>query len=56
VTDEPEQTNPLDDARRLIAEHEQQRTQACADEIQQVLAKHSMRLQITQPTIAIVPM
>lgn len=47
--------DPLNEARRLIAEHEQQRMQACAAEIEQVLAKYGMRLDVAQPQIAIVP-
>lgn len=49
VTDEQ-----LANARRLIAENEQDRMQACAAEIEQVLAKHGMHLQVTQPQISIV--
>jgi hypothetical protein len=47
--------DPLDDARRLLAEDQQRRLEACQAEIEQVLAKHGMRLQITQPQISIVP-
>ncbi|MET9150057.1 hypothetical protein ABZX82_02060 [Streptomyces griseoflavus] len=45
----------LADAHRLIAEHEQQQTEACLAEIEQVLAKYGRRLQITQPQISIAP-
>ena len=47
--------DPLDDARRLIAEHEQQRMQACAAEIEQVLARYGMRLDVTPAHISLVP-
>lgn len=42
-------------ARRLLAEDQQQRAEACNAEIEEVLARHGMRLQITQPQITIVP-
>ncbi|MFD5910237.1 hypothetical protein ACFWHL_16120 [Streptomyces massasporeus] len=54
MSEEPE-TDPLDEARRRIAEHEQQQTEACLAEIEQVLAKYGRKLQITQPQITIVP-
>ncbi|MFI2367317.1 hypothetical protein [Streptomyces sp. NPDC018833] len=47
--------DPLAEAYRLIAEREQERMQACADEIEQVLAKHGMRLDVTPAQISIVP-
>lgn len=47
--------DPLAAAQALLAEHEQQRMQACSEELQAVLAKHGMRLDVTPPQIAIVP-
>lgn len=55
MSDEPEPTDRLDEARRTIAEHEQQQTEACLAEIEQVLARYGRKLQITQPQISIVP-
>lgn len=49
------QDSPLDEARRLLAEDAQQRMLACAAEIEQVLARHGMRLEVTTPQISIVP-
>lgn len=49
------QEDPLIEARRLLAEDQQQRAEACAAEIETALAKHGMRLQISQPQISIVP-
>ncbi len=43
------------EARRLLAAHEQQQTQACLNEIEQVLARYGRKLQISQPQISIVP-
>lgn len=54
MSDEPE-ADPLDEARRTIAEHERQQDEACRAEIEQVLAKYGRRLQISQPQITIVP-
>lgn len=48
-------TDPVADARRLIADHEQARMQACAQEIEAVLARHGMRLDVTPAQISIVP-
>jgi hypothetical protein len=48
--------DPLDAARQLLAEDQQRRLDACHAEIQEVLAKHGMRLQITQPVVGIVPL
>lgn len=45
----------LAEARRLLAEDADARMKACSAEIEEVLARHGMRLQITQPQIAIVP-
>ena len=49
------QEDEIAEARRLLAEDQERRMQACNAEIEQVLAKHGMRLQISQPTVAIVP-
>ncbi|MGW2895846.1 hypothetical protein ACWDAO_14795 [Streptomyces sp. NPDC001212] len=43
------------EARRLVAEDEQQRMQACAAEVEQVLAKYGMRLDVTPAQITLVP-
>jgi hypothetical protein len=45
----------LAEARRLLAEDAEARMRACAAEIEQVLAKHGMRLDVTPPAITIVP-
>lgn len=45
----------LADAQRLLAEHEQQQTEACLAEIEAVLAKYGRKLQISQPQITIIP-
>ncbi|WP_157874977.1 hypothetical protein [Streptomyces resistomycificus] len=50
-----EKTDPVVEARRLVAEDEQRQTEACLAEIEQVLAKYGRKLQITQPQITIVP-
>lgn len=42
-------------ARRLLAEHEQQQTEACLAEIEAVLARYGRKLQVSQPQITIVP-
>jgi hypothetical protein len=42
-----EETDPLAEARRLLAEDEQQRMQACAAEIETVLDKYGLRLIVT---------
>lgn len=52
---EPPEPDPLADARRVLAEHEQARVQACASEIEAVLAKYGMSLDVTQPQITLVP-
>jgi hypothetical protein len=46
----------LAEARRQIAEHEQQQTEACLAEVEAVLAKYGRKLVITQPQITIAPM
>lgn len=53
---EPEPADPLDEARRLIAEHEQQQDEACRAELEAVLAKYGRKLAVTQPQITIVPL
>jgi hypothetical protein len=53
--DEQADPDPLAEARRLLAEDQQRRLEACNAEIEQVLARHGMRLQISQPTVTIVP-
>lgn len=42
-------------ARALLAEEEQQRMQACAAEIQEVLAKYGMQIQVSEPQIVLAP-
>lgn len=41
------------EARRVLAEDTQARMQACAEEIQAVLAKHGMTLDVTPPQIVL---
>ena len=53
---EPEPIDPLDEARRTLAEHERQQGEACRAELEAVLAKYGRKLQITQPQITIVPL
>jgi hypothetical protein len=48
-------TDPIAEARRLVAEDEQRKTEECLAEIQAVLDKYGRKLQITQPQITIVP-
>ena len=50
----PEQSD-LEAARALLAEEEKARMQACAVEIQEVLAKYGMTLEVPPPQIALVP-
>lgn len=50
----PEQSD-LEAARALLAEEEKARMQACAAEIQEVLAKYGMTLEVPPPQIALVP-
>lgn len=45
----------VESARALIAEEEQRRMQACAAELQQVLAKYGMRMDVTEPQIVLAP-
>lgn len=55
ASDPATETSDLETARALIAEEEQHRMQACAAEIQQVLAKYGMRMDVTQPQIVLAP-
>jgi hypothetical protein len=45
----------LAEARRLVAEHEQARLQACSDEIQAVLDRYGMRLTAAPVQITLTP-
>ena len=45
----------LEAARALLAQEEQRRTQACAEEIQAVLAKYGMTLEATPAQIVLAP-
>lgn len=45
----------VDAARALLAQEEQARMQACAAEIQEVLAKYGLALEVPPPKIALVP-
>ena len=54
MSDEPK-TDPLDEARSLLAEHEREQDEACHAELEAVLAKYGRKLAITQPQITIVP-
>lgn len=47
--------DPLAAARVLIAQEEQARMEACAAELQEVLAKHGMRLDVAPAQISIAP-
>ncbi|MFK0151213.1 hypothetical protein ACIQVK_03910 [Streptomyces sp. NPDC090493] len=47
--------DPVAEARRLVAEDQAARMRACAEEIQAVLAKYGMQLDVTPPQISIVP-
>jgi len=47
--------DPLHAARELIAEEQRMRLQACAEEIQAVLAKYGMRLDVTPPQVVLNP-
>ncbi|CAM5710159.1 hypothetical protein [Streptomyces coeruleorubidus] len=50
-----EKTDPITEARQLVAEDEQRKTDDCLAELEAVLAKYGRKLQITQPQITIVP-
>jgi hypothetical protein len=47
--------DPLAHARQVLAEHQAAQAAACQAEIQAVLDRYSMRLEISTPQIAIVP-
>lgn len=47
--------DPLASARALLAAEERTRMEACAEELQLVLARHGMRLDVTPAQISIVP-
>lgn len=47
--------DPLAAARALIAQEQQARMEACAAEIQQVLDRHSMRLEVAPAQIVLHP-
>jgi hypothetical protein len=49
------QVDPIAEARALIAKDSQERMTACAAEIEQVLAKHGMRLETAPVQIVLVP-
>ncbi|MER7053466.1 hypothetical protein [Streptomyces sp. NPDC000351] len=50
-----EKSDPVAEARRLVEEDEQRKTDACLAEIEALLAKYGRKLQITQPQITIAP-
>jgi hypothetical protein len=54
--EEEAKVDPVHEARRIVAEDEQRKTEACRAEIEQVLAKYGRKLVVTQPQITIVPM
>lgn len=43
------------EAQQVLAEATQDRIDACAQELGEVLARHGMRLSVTQPTIILTP-
>lgn len=47
--------DPIAEARRLIAEDEQHRMQACLDEIEQILDKHGMRMTVVPARVTLTP-
>lgn len=47
--------DPLSAARALIEQEQQARMEACAAEVQQVLAKYGMRLDVAPAQISLVP-
>lgn len=49
------QADELESARALLAAHQQARLDACSREIQAVLARYGMRLDISQPQIVLTP-
>ena len=49
------QADPVTEARRVLADDERARTEACAQEIADVLAKHGMRLETTVARVVLVP-
>lgn len=50
-----EKSNPVDEARRIVAEDEQRKTEECRAELEAVLARYDRKLVVTQPQITIVP-
>jgi metal-dependent hydrolase (beta-lactamase superfamily II) len=42
-------------ARQILAQEEQRRMEACAAEIKEVLERHGMRLDVSQPQIVLAP-
>lgn len=53
--DAPEQADPVAEARRVLAEDEEARMQACAAKIQEVLVEYGMSLEVTPSQITLVP-
>lgn len=51
----PSEQDAVTAARMLIADEEQARMRACAAELEQVLARYGMRLDVAPPQISIVP-
>ena len=49
------QEEQLAEARRLLADEAEARASACQAEIQAVLDRHGMRLEISTPAVSIVP-
>lgn len=47
--------DPLASARALLAEDQRNRLEACAAELQEVLKRHGMRLEVPPPRIALTP-
>lgn len=48
--------DPVSSARALLAQEEQRRMEECAAEIQEVLARHGMKLEVSPVQIGLVPL
>ena len=55
TTQEPAVDDQVAQARRLLAEHEERRMQACLAEISTVLDKYGMNLSLTPARIMLTP-
>jgi len=52
---EETRSDPIAEARALLAQHQQERMQACAAELQAVLDRYGMRLEATPAHVTLTP-